>query len=308
VKRLITAVAVTVAACLAATSCDTSPYAATVNGQAIKQTSLNAELASWASNPAYVTAFDQAGYTTGAGITVTVSGEGSGTYNMSWVGLILDGMISATAVHQYLEQNGLTVSATALEAARAVREISQIGWYQFSPSFRDVLVQRLAEEATIATPAVPISTLKQAYRQYQQYFFTGICVVVEPAATQALAEVAAGSGVAAGTSQCFDQASLEQQPAVLRSALLGLHPGQVTKPIQTAFGWEVARCQSRADLPFGNDVERVLSVAIEEAEGNPVAQVQAVVAKAKVRVNPAYGSWDSSNDEVIPPSAPAISG
>ncbi len=53
-RRLLAGVAALLTLSVVATGCDSSPFAASVNGQVIKQTSLNAELRQFAGNPFYV--------------------------------------------------------------------------------------------------------------------------------------------------------------------------------------------------------------------------------------------------------------
>ena len=87
---------------MSATACDSSPYAAKVNSQVIKQTALNAELRAWAGNSAYVAAFNNSNSSTG----VTVAGDAPGTYSTTWVAGILGGMIDATVFRQRLAAIG----------------------------------------------------------------------------------------------------------------------------------------------------------------------------------------------------------
>jgi hypothetical protein len=81
--------------------------------------------------------------------------------------------------------------------------------------------------------------------------------------------------------------------------------GRVAPPIKTSFGYQVVRVVSRAVQPFNEDVQRVLSTAIVSAQGQPNPTANAAVAKARVQINPAYGSWKSS--QVVPPTAPNTS-
>ncbi len=117
------AAAVVAVASLTASGCDTSPYAAVANSHTIKQTTLNAELAAWAGNKQYVDAFDSANGSSG----VNVAGYAPGTYNAGWVANILDNMIVASLIHQRTLALHETPSQSAMEAARAISEISQIG-------------------------------------------------------------------------------------------------------------------------------------------------------------------------------------
>ncbi len=98
-RSALAGVAALVAVSLLATACDTSPYAAKVNSQVIRQTELNAELREWAGNTAYVSAFDNGEYLHRESRS---AGDAPGTYSTTWVAGILDGMVAASVVRQRL--------------------------------------------------------------------------------------------------------------------------------------------------------------------------------------------------------------
>jgi hypothetical protein len=275
---------------LSATACDSSPYAAHVNSQVIKQTALNVELKQWSGSRDYVAAFNNANSSTG----VTVAGQAPGTYSTKWVGSVLGGMIHAT---------GNTPSPGINAAAYSVNAISQIGWDQFSAGFRQTLEGRLADESVLTSPSIPVATLRSVYDRYAQYFFNQICTVQTAAFSQAEAQALQASGVPNGHLACYDQQAFTAQPASFQNAVLGLKVGQTAAPIRTLFGYLVVKVVSRTEQGFTPDVQRVLTTAVLSAEGSPNPALDSLVAKAHVRVNPAYGSWQSA--QVVPPPAPS---
>lgn len=300
-RPVLVGLAALVAVSLTATACDSSPYAARVNSEVINQTVLNAELQQWAGNTVYVSAFNSANSTSG----ITVAGDAPGTYSSTWTASILDGMVEAQVLDQRLAASRLTVAGATEAAARSVNEISQVGWERFSAPFRQTLVARLANEATLTPISVPAATLLAVYNQYRQYFFTQVCTVEASVFTQAQALKLAATGVPNGTRLCFSQVQFESQSPAFQAAVLPLAVGRVAPPIKTSFGYQVVRVVSRAVQPFSEDVKRVLSTAIVSAQGQPNPTANAAVAKARVQINPAYGSWKSS--QVVPPTAPNTS-
>ncbi|HEY3810631.1 MAG TPA: hypothetical protein VGL49_04280 [Acidimicrobiales bacterium] len=307
-RRLLAGAAALLAVSLTASACDTSPYAARINSSVIKQTALYSELRAWAGNTQYVAAFNTSNSTTNGGSGLTIAGDGPGTYNSTWVANILAGMIEAVVVSKQLTTlpGAPSPSPSVLAAARSVSEISQIGWDRFSPAFRQTLVRRLADVALLSgLPSVSSSTLLGVYHQYQPYFFTQICTMQAAAGTLAQARNLAATGLPNANQTCYDQPGFEAQSASFQNAIISLAVGHTASPIQTSYGYLVVKVASRADQPFSSDVGRVLSVAINSAQGTADAVVNAAVAKARVQINPAFGTWKSS--QVVPPAAPNAS-
>jgi hypothetical protein len=264
----------------------------------IKQTALNAELREWSSSSEYVSAFNQSNSSTGS----TVAGDAPGTYSTAWVATILGSMINASVVGEHLAVAGQVPTPGVEAAARSVGAISQVGWQQFSPAFRDVLTTRLADESTITPPSVPVATLRPIYDRYQQYFFNQICTVQASAFSSDEAKALAASGVPNGHPACYDQVQFAAQPAGFQNAVLGLAVGKTAAPIPTGYGYLVVKVVSRDSQGFTADVQRVLSTAVLSAQGSPNSALDDLVGKARVQVNPAYGTWKSS--AVVPPASP----
>jgi hypothetical protein len=285
----------------AASACDASPTAVKVNSQVIKQAAVNAELRSWAGNSAYVSAFNSSNSSSG----LTVAGDAPGTWSTSWVANILGGMIEGSAVRQRLTATGNLPDPATIAAARSVGEISQVGWDQFSPSFRDVLTERLADEATFTPPTVPVATVRDVYQQYQSYFFFEVCTLQDSAPTLDEAKALASTGLPNGSPACYDQAQFEAQPAAFRTAVQPTAVGRVAPPIQTSYGYQVVKVVSRAEQGFTPQVQRVLSAAIVAAEGSPNTTVNDLLSRTSVQLNPMYGTW--KNTMVVPPVIPGSS-
>lgn len=300
--RLSAAAAALLAVSLTASACDASPYAATVNSHTIKQTALNAELKAWSGNHQYVSAFDSSNGSGG----VTVVGDAPGTYNNEWVSSILTDMVTASVVHQRLQATGRHVTTAGVEAARAVSEISQIGWTDFSPSFRATLVDRLAEDAVITPPVAQLeSTIGRVYQQYKPYFFSRVCAVQTAAFSLDAARALSSSDHLKGSPVCYNQAGLEAQAPDLRSAIMALAPGHLSQPVKTPYGYLVVEVTSRNVIGLTPELRRTISVAIINAQGAANSTVDSLLAHARVKVNPAYGTW--KGNQVVPPRTPGSS-
>jgi hypothetical protein len=285
---------------LSLTACDTSPYAAQVNSQVIKETALNSEIRSWAGNPSYVASYDSDNSTQNGGAGTSVVGAARGTYSLPWVATILSGMIDARVIHQHLNSTGTLPDQDMLNAARSVNETSGQEWTEFSPAFRDVLVGRLADEAAASKLSVATATLRQVYQQYIQYFFVQICVLQSTATTQAAAQAISDSGGVNGANVCYDQAQLEGFPVAFKNAVMQTAVGSVSQPIQSGFGYQVVKVVSRQEQGFNAGVQRVLSLVLSNGQGSPDPTVVKLIQDAHVKINPAYGTWSSTNG-VVPP-------
>jgi hypothetical protein len=298
VKRLrstLAGVAALLALALTATACDTSPYAAKVNSQVIRQVELNAELRAWAANPTYVASYNQAS-------NGTVAGDAPGTYNTTWVASILGGMVDATVIRERVVATDQPPSSATLAASRTVSGLGEVGWQDFSPAFRDVLVSRVADEAVLTPVSASKSTLSNTYKQYMPYFFLQICTVSASAFSPGQAASIAAQKVPNGVSACYNQVEFEAQSMAFQTAVLTLPVGSVSPPIKTSYGYQVVRVVDKSLQPYTHDLQQVLSLVIMSSQGSGNPVVTGLLSKASVRINPAYGTWASL--QVKPPAVP----
>lgn len=301
--RVLAGAAALVAASFSLSVCDSSPYAVTVNAEVLKVAGLNAELADWAGNPSYVSWFDNLNSTSNQGNGTTVAGEAKGTYSTAWVAQILNQVIVSSVIGQHLSATGALPDQALINAARALSEFaSPYDFNQFPQAFRQILVERLADEAAITPVATPVATLQKTYQQYQPYFFTQICVMQSSAFSKEAAQAIAAAGVPKGAQICYSQAQLENQAQAYRTAVINLKVGQVSQPIQTSFGYVVDKATSRTEQGFTKPVQQVLAYALQQSQQNP--ELTSLITKAHVRVNPAYGTWNSTSG-VNPPALAA---
>ena len=281
-------------------ACNTSPYAASVNGHVFSVSALNNQLAEWTSNSTYVTQVDQANSKAQGGTGVGVFGTGGpGTYSSAFVANIVGYNVSFMALSEHLAAINKLPGPDVLDAARAVNESQANYWSQFPASLRNFLVEDLAYEASLVPSNAKASALQSTFTKLKPYLFSQICLREASATTLAAAKkVAAGKFV--GARSCYDQAGVETQSAAWQAAVIKLaRVGAVSAPIKTAYGYAVVQLASKTAISRSAGVDRVLSLLNAQSEPS---QITAVVNSAQVKVNPAYGTW--ANGQVTPPAAP----
>jgi hypothetical protein len=285
--------AMALAASTTLTACDTSPYAARVNGYVITQSSLNGQLKGWASNKAWVGEYNSQNSVENGGSGTTVEGTGgSGTFSTTFSAGILDGLIATTALGQSLSTAGSLPDADMEVAARGVRE-AELGttWTGWPPYVRQYIVDELAYQAALLHSVTISSTDKQAYQQFQPYIFYRLCVQQASAFTRAEAEAISSSGSFTGVQICYDQLALENESPAFFAAVVQLTVGKVSQPIPTKYGYEVAKLVSKSSPPFNQSVAKVVAVSVDSTVAE--APVTKILTSASVKVNPQYGTWSS---------------
>jgi hypothetical protein len=311
---------------MVAAACDSSPYAASINGQVIKQTALNADIRQLAGNSYYVQLAKQ-GVVTKA---VTVAGSSSGSYNATWTASVLTDLIIGSVAHQHLEQTRDLPGPAQLAATRAVDGIlyGPGAWGRFSPSFRTSLVERDADLAMVEPNMVTAAQLRSAASSYATQLFSDVCVrtvsvavtggngSVDFAASQARAKSIAAAfnaspaSVNAGSVTCYTAAQFETESLSFVVSVLNIRTGKAGTPTKTADGYQVTAVTSRTTIPIGLPLERAFTAAVNQSQGQTAAKVAGLLAKAHVKINPLYGTWSGSARStygVVPPRAPASS-
>jgi hypothetical protein len=319
--RLLAGLVAVVIASAVAAGCDTAPYAATVNGQVTKATALNAELSQLSANTAYIKEIDQNNASAGA----SVEGSAPGTYSAGWTAHVLSGIVTAAAVQQYLSAHHDLPGPAQLDAARAVQSADYGAlWDGFPAAYRTTLTDRAADLAQVETTTAPSSQISTAYKEFANYFFTQVCVRTAAvtvagaggvdyarslAAADQLArtiDTAQGGAAKVGGGQvtCYSTAAFETQTPGFTATILKLATGKAAAPQKTAYGYQVIAVASRQTIPLDATLSRALSVAISAQSSS--SAVDAVLARARIKINPSYGTWGGSASKgfaVAPPSA-----
>ncbi len=309
-----------------ASGCDSSPFAASINGQVIKQTALNAELRQLAGNPSYVQ-LAREGVVTKPAIVVT--GASSGSYNAAWTAQILTDMVVGSTVHQHLVATHDLPTPAVYAATRAVDSIlyGADAWGRFSPAFRSALVERGADLAMVEPNLLTAANLKAVLTNYPTELFSDVCVrtvavtvtsgsgVDYPASltkAKALARAfdSSPASVTGGSVTCYTAAQLETQAVSFVTTILSLRTGTAAAPEKTGYGYRVVGVTSRKLVTSGRALDQAFSVAVNQANGVTTKVVEPLLARAHVQVNPLYGTWHGSTKvpyAVVPPATPGTS-
>ena len=326
--------------------CGTAPYAATVNGEAISVQELAAEARHWASSPAFVKYQDaqflaqeaqaQAqGQTNVPNNTVEGNGTGPNVYGMYWTTLQLSDMITAVALHQYLAARSNLPTTTQVAAAWSAEWANDPTiWSEVGQAARTSGATYDAYRAQV----LPLGNAKadaQFYAAHKAYFWTSVCLLeddvavsgrggtVNMAASRSQAEHVAAqltanpsappASVSGGSRYCLSPEQLLERRAGFEAKVNSLAPGHVAL-LRENWGYRVLLVTSRSQIPYSRaiagDIEVVTTAGGAQGQPNSESRIIGVLKAARVRVNPAFGSWAANlpspyAPQVLPPGAHA---
>jgi hypothetical protein len=334
-RRILAGAAAAVVCVLIASACDTSPVAASANGEKIKQTALNAELRAVSSNKAYVVYYD--GLQSNQSQGVQIVGDASGTFGANYVAQTLTGVIQASIERQYLAAHHRLPGASLVAALRGFEaDVNSTRWPDFPLSYRNELALRLSYLAQFISTSSDTADLRAAATEASTYLYSQVCVrsigvsednadgTVDYAAARSkaegiveqnsldneLASVEGSAEVKGGVVTCYTPAQLEDQGDVFYQRILHLAVHKITAPIETPFGYQLDIVTSRTHLPFDASLARAATLILDlsqQSAFNP-AELRRVLASAKVHVNPQYGTWKPSKVSVIAPDTLGANG
>jgi hypothetical protein len=337
-RRLLAGAAAALALCLVATGCDSSPFAASVNGRLIKEAGVNQQLAQLSANQTFITDSVEAS-TANGGEGMKVKGDADGTYSSTWTASVLTAMVTAEVVQQHLVQTNDLPSADQVDVARAVDAAAYstgMAWYHFSAQTRTTLAQRDADLAQVVplSKSVTQTQLREIYDSaLQNTLFTNVCIrdvdvnvtgtngVDYPASlakakslvSQIDAAGVKGAANAAfgGSVSCYTHAQFEALPSSLIAAALDIKAGKAGSPTKTTDGYSVVAIMSRQLIPFGSAFAKAVSVIVQvnsiNSSGSTLPSIEALMAKARIKVDPQYGTWKRTKNgyAVVASSGPA---
>jgi hypothetical protein len=333
----LTTVLVAVALSGALSSCSASPPAATVNGRVISQGQLDQYLEEWSSSPAYVQRFQAASEQESQEAAAqgqqepafTVQGTGSGPddYSLVWATGRLTLLVSAAAVHQYLERRREAPSPLEVAAAWASEDAANAQmWQQLPALLRAQVAEQDAEHALIEPKLSDLSGDRALYKADSFVFWTQVCLRTvdvsvpgpgggtDMAASYKQAEevageldgtlrAASGPPVTSGALYCLSPEQLLEQPPAFRQQVGALEPGKAA-PVAESYGYKVVQVRSRVAIPFNksvaSDIEVVASASSSQAPAWPVVgegtdtSLIKLLKATTVQVNPLYGSWTAA--------------
>jgi parvulin-like peptidyl-prolyl isomerase len=321
VNKLLVSIVALVAVLSAACDSASGP-ALTVNGTDVSQSSVEREFKAIADNEVLAESGQP------------VAGEGDETLNPDLAAFWLTLRAQQEVIDEELSDRDLEVTAADREQAQASIE-AEIGTDIFE-AFPDWLQERLegryARRSAVLTalggPAegptdeevraefdAALAELKTQCASGK--FVSHILVDTQPEADAIAAELAAGADFAeiartrsqdpasaqsGGELFCYDPTQLD---ATFVATADTLALGQVSAPVQTQFGFHIIRMSDT--IPFESVEETVRESLAPPTSTNP--ELDSLIADAKVRVDPRYGSWEVSEGQgrVQPPESAADS-
>ena len=292
-------------------------YAAEVNGERITQDELRGELNAILDNEEYLEQVDQ-GFASRGGERAV--GAGEGTFNTVFVAAVLDRRIGFELIHQEVERRKLEIpAAQRRETEQNLEESYGKGVFRaFPKSYRDELVRIFAEvralEDALGSSAVDDEAVRRFYDENPEAFaqtcvrhilvdaqdkaaslkgrITGGEDFAELAKTDSTDnQVPNGSAQQGGNLGCVARGSLVPE---FEAAMDALQPGQVSDPVQTQFGFHLIEVLERKTISLDEAAPQIR----ENLQASQPDVVQSFVtdalAKAKIKVNPRYGTFVKS--------------
>jgi foldase protein PrsA len=310
---------------LVATACGSvSPYAAKVDDKSISQDDLETELRSIAANGPYLKLIES---------RQQVKGTGAGTFDAAFTALALTRQIYYQLIGTELASRKLTVGPADLAAARAT-VIEQIQgedvFRDFPKAYQDELVRRQAQ-LDLLTLALNGQTgsaddAARAYYDSHKDEFANACVShILVASREKADEVRARLGrgedfAAVAKADSTDSQSaqkggelgcdINQDTGFVPEFLLAVFNqpvGEVGAPVQTQFGFHVIKVTARDVPAFDLVKENARQKLTESGQEKLLTWLQETVGKAKIEVNPRYGTFnkEGASPGVVPPARPA---
>ena len=272
---------------------------------------------------------------------MTVRGKGKGTFDPTFVARVLTREIFYQLVSDELGRRKLKVNAAALNAAKQ-SVVQQVGGdkvlAKFPAGYRSSLERRTAELDTLTKALAKVNPVKAPdprafYADNKATYDTYACVshilvkdkataddlaarigrgedFAALARTQSIDNQGPGGGSAAkgGDLGCADPAGYVPEFA---TAVKAQAVGQVSAPVQTQYGFHIIKVTARPPtyeqvLP---QVEQQLQQQVQqESQGALNTWLQDAVKKAKIKVNPRYGSFSKSPNDfgVVPPKSKLV--
>lgn len=297
-----------------------SSYAAEVNGERISQKELRRELNAILANTKYLDRVDQ-NFSGSSGGQERVRGEGAGTFNTVFVAAVLDRRIGFALIHQEVKRRKLKPSAELVKTTRADLEenYSKEIFQAFPKDYRDELVRIFAEQTllqeALGNGAVDDATVAQFYEAnkaaFDQTCVRHILVADEATAMAIKARIDGGGDFAAiAKAESTDNQGGQGGSAAkggdlgcvgagafvppFEEAMTSLQPGQTSDPVKTEFGFHIIQVTERKTLSLEEAAPQIKENLQSRAPDPLQVYVTEALAKAKIKVNPRYGTFVKS--------------
>ncbi|MDQ1401872.1 MAG: foldase protein PrsA [Actinomycetota bacterium] len=313
------------------------PYAARVSldghTTVVATAALDAELNAIRHNTEYFKAIkDSAAQQGGA-----IEGTGSNTFDASFVAQILNRRVLVALVKGALTENHLQITEGDRTASKTSLKQQFTGtdsngnpkktslFDKFDPSYQNDLVESNAAVTVLRdwlSNRATAASVRQYYDQHAKEFsetcIRQILVKDKAAADAARARVTSGEDFGAvadavstdaskakgGDLGCLTATEEDSLDPPFRAAADALAVGQISPLVQSQFGFHIINITQRRARAFDETVQQQIAGTLSDIS----TFVRDLVARAKVSVNPRYGSFDKKNFAgVVPPKAPATS-
>ncbi len=295
-------------------------YAAKVDDTSISQSALESEMRSIAANEKYLQQVQS---------RIQVRGSGAGTFDAAFTGQVLGRQIQYVLVDREVERRKLKITGSDLKAAR--QEVAkQAGGEEiltaFPKDYQDTLVKRAARVDALTVSLAGQTASDDAARSYYDSHkeeFTDACVAhilvsTKEKADQLKGRIAGGedfgavakaesqdsqSAAQSGDLGCNINADTISVPEFIQ-AVRTQPVNQVGDPVKTSFGYHLILVKSRTIPPFDKVVDRARDRVVVASKSKLQEWILNAVTKAKITVNPRYGTFDRQQLTVVPPVAP----
>lgn len=333
-RRVIAAVAV-VTLGLVMGACDsTQPYAVIVNGTRVSQAHLFQELRALNANAAFVNEYNQSAQQNGRDPITSAAGTAAKpSFSQSFVAVVLGTDVQAAVVHAEIVKRHIQPNAQAVAAAEATAG-QQFGtgpdgkpvYGGFSPWFRNLFDTRQAETDALRTAlggpaAADDAAVQKFYNDNQKDFITTQCVSHILVKTQAeAAAIKAQIDAGADFATLAKAKSIDPGSAAKGGDLGCAKPGgfvaefenvadtiavnKVSDPVQSQFGFHIIKVTSRTVQPLDAQTKAAIVQQLQSQSDPLSAFFQNSAKTLKVQVNPAYGTWDTQQLQIVPPTSP----
>jgi foldase protein PrsA len=299
-----------VALALLATACGSiSAYAAKVDGESVSVKDLNDELRSIAANGPFVKLVES---------NKTVKGTGVNGFDQAFTREVLTRQIFYRLVDAELSRRKLTLTPADLSAAREVLIENVQGediFNEFPDAYKDLLIHRQAQvdQLTLALndlKGTAEEAAKAYYDSHKDEFATAcvshILVENQIQADDVKARLAKGEDFAAvakaeskdsgsaakgGDLGCDVNASAGLVAEFLLAAL-NQPVGEAGAPVRTQFGFHIIKVTAREVPPFDKVKDDARQKVAQSGQEKLLTWLQETIAKAKIEVNPKYGTFD----------------